>query len=1249
MQVNRANSADIAHRLNNKKFNVRTNMKKLIPIALSAFSALVLTACGGGSSSTVSQTPTGFSVEGGIAQKGPLLKGSRITVAELNPLNYMPSGVSYDLLTTDNMGGFSSSGINFTRQHIQTFAQGYYLNEITGEQASDSVLLQAQGDLTTDRLVNVNLLTTLAGPRTVALVTDSTNAYKLSTYRNFAKSRTQAQKEVLAAFRIYNGADMMSGDTSTTTVTIPNNFSELDIAKDATPNKVLIALSAVVMNIGVNGVGVSQFIANFQLDLKDDGLINGTAGSSALQSQINTASKAVNMSTVAANLTSFYASSINLNALLSTSTFTAAQLTPWVDSSGGTDLVVDGFKAASTTATANVVSKSSKAYVAGSDDDGQCFSVGTLTNVVTNATGATSGVTGALYVGDTAATATLATTPVLVAKGRSVVLGLTAGAAGTYSGYIQRTPAASGACNATSTGTVTRVFKYTITTSGSTAPTVSGVPTGVAAAAGSGQATVTFTAPISTGGSAIQSYTAACQIGTNSATNVTATGTTTSIVVSGLTNGSAYSCSVKATNGIGDSAFSSGVTVTPAAAVTVTVPGAPSIGTAVAGAAQAAVAFTAPASNGGATISSYTASCVTGNSAAVTANGPSSPITVTSLTNGSEYSCSVTATNSAGTGTASAAVKVIPVASTSGKPSAPTISSIVPGSSGLIINFAAASSGTAATSYYATCTPTGGTAVKSASFAASPIVIGTLTNSLAYSCTVTATNSAGDGTASTPTPGTPAASTVTMVAPAIKGILPGDSRISVQFNFIGGKVTELTSATDTPAAWYNALCTSSDGGVSNTSWGSAEYSSGASSKPMANVTNPLVVSGLTNGKTYSCVVMSGVYANSVATLQATSSASATAMPNAGPSNAAGVLSATANTTHITTYPTYASYCDYTNQIAIDTGAVPTITYSTSDTSTTTGTSQAAFTCTGTTTRTLTGNALPDHRSSEFFTNGLSGYTGSPYFSGNPNKIGTKVVSKAMPYSGTISAAYTMGSNGYDTAGCYAYTSALSPSQNANNTFTNTAGIYRCKFVSYNYANNSVLLEPGTAETYTGTTNTYKVAGKNLYQDVGLDPSNAHNQPTISGSTTSMYGNYHYHGIPEGHVARIGKGNSTMTLVAFAADGFPIYARYGYSTRTSATGGVKVMKSNYRLRTTAELTAAGYNDRPSTAIAPLGTFEQDWTFDATAGGDLDACNGRYGVTPESPTTPVYHYFLTDSYPFVQRCVFGQSPASWANGN
>jgi titin len=720
-------------------------------------------------------------------------------------------------------------------------------------------------------------------------------------------------------------------------------------------------------------------------------------------------------------------------------------------------------------------------------------------------------------------------------------------------------------------------------------------------------------------------------------TTKTGNGTTSPITVSSLTNSKAYSCTVKATNAKGSSVASGAVSVTPKS-TTITVPGAPTIGAATVGNAQITVAFTASTSGG--TAATFTATCGT-----KTASGTASPLVVTGLTNGTAYTCTVTATNTSGTSVASGAVSVTPESTTITVPGAPTISKVDGATGGVLIYFSAASSGGTPSYYKAACTASGTTtAISSNNFSASPIWLSGLTSGIAYSCTVLAGNSSGVSSSSTAVTGTPTTASNALVTPSVKGVLPGDGRISVQFNYIGGKVTtQITASTYTPASGYIAVCTSSDGGVSNTSLGSAEYSAGK-----ANVTNPLVVSGLTNGKTYTCSVGGYILVSSKYYLAA-STASSSTIPNAGPSNATGVLASTANTSHITTYPAYSSYCGYTNQTATGTGAVPRITYSTSSTATTTGTSTAAFTCTSTTTRTLTGNALPDHLASEFFTNGLSPYTGNPYFSGNPNKIGTSSISKAMPYSGTISTKYTMGASGYDTSSCYSYTTASSPS-NTNATFT-SGSTYRCKFVSYNYANNSVLIEPGTAETYTGTSNTiYKVVGKNLYQDVGLDPSNAHNQPTMSGDSMLMYGNYHYHGVPEGHVARIGKGNSTMTLVAFAADGFPIYARYGYSTRTSSTSGVKVMKSNYRLRTAAELITAGYTDRPSTALAPYGTFEQDWVFDAaTAGGDLDACNGRYGVTPESPNTAVYHYFITDSYPFVQRCVFGQNPASWANRN
>jgi hypothetical protein len=88
------------------------------------------------------------------------------------------------------------------------------------------------------------------------------------------------------------------------------------------------------------------------------------------------------------------------------------------------------------------------------------------------------------------------------------------------------------------------------------------------------------------------------------------------------------------------------------------VPGAPIIGTATGGVAQATVTFNPPKVNGGPAPSSYTVTAhdsTNGSNGGQTATGTASPITVTGLTNDDSYTFTVTATNAAGTGSASAA------------------------------------------------------------------------------------------------------------------------------------------------------------------------------------------------------------------------------------------------------------------------------------------------------------------------------------------------------------------------------------------------------------------------------------------------------------------------------------------------------------------------------------------------------------------------------------------------------------------
>lgn len=82
--------------------------------------------------------------------------------------------------------------------------------------------------------------------------------------------------------------------------------------------------------------------------------------------------------------------------------------------------------------------------------------------------------------------------------------------------------------------------------------TVPGAPTiGTASVASPTSASVAFTAPASNGGSAITGYTV-----TSSPGNITATGASSPIVVTGLTEDQAYTFTVTATNLIGTSAAS---------------------------------------------------------------------------------------------------------------------------------------------------------------------------------------------------------------------------------------------------------------------------------------------------------------------------------------------------------------------------------------------------------------------------------------------------------------------------------------------------------------------------------------------------------------------------------------------------------------------------------------------------------------------------------------------------------------------
>lgn len=193
------------------------------------------------------------------------------------------------------------------------------------------------------------------------------------------------------------------------------------------------------------------------------------------------------------------------------------------------------------------------------------------------------------------------------------------------------------------------------------------------------------------------------------------------------------------------------------------------------------------------------------------------------------------------------------------------------------------------------------------------------------------------------------------------------------------------------------------------------------------------------------------------------------------------------------------------------------------------------------------------------------------------------------------------------------------------------------FPAYEFgvALNGVKLEPTAAEFFGGR-------GRNMNSEwafealstavnLGDDCNNAHVQPT---------GEYHYHGTPWEYIKSVDK--NSMSQVGWAADGFPIYYKYGYKDPTDTNSEIVSLVSSYQLRK-GERSGNG-------TTAPNGTYDGTYVrdFEFIEGlGDLDMANGRFGSTPEFPNG-TYYYVITDDFPSLPRYFVGTPSKDFAVG-
>lgn len=316
-----------------------------------------------------------------------------------------------------------------------------------------------------------------------------------------------------------------------------------------------------------------------------------------------------------------------------------------------------------------------------------------------------------------------------------------------------------------------------------TLPGPPGTPTGVAVSPGNGRVEVSWSPPSNNGGAAISGYVINAYAGpaaSGTPIQVVSTGpSATSGSVSGLTNGQQYTFTVQALNEAGPG--------TPSSAQTLplpTVPSAPTLTGATPGDTHVDLTWTAPSSDGGASISGYVinaypGSTVSGTPIQISTSPSATSASVPNLTNGQEYTFTVQAVNMDGAGTASTPKSATPEA----LPAAPTLTSVTAGSRQVQLTWTTPTDtgGFPLTGYqidaYPGSSTSGQPTVTTVGLVNNYSVTG-LTNGQEYMFTVQALTSAGAGPPSAPQPATPF---TTPSAPSLTSLSPSGGQMQVSW------------------------------------------------------------------------------------------------------------------------------------------------------------------------------------------------------------------------------------------------------------------------------------------------------------------------------------------------------------------------------------------------------------------------------------------------------------------------------------
>ena len=266
---------------------MKNNLRKTTKKGLAVVSAIVglsvfFAACSSSDEKSVAggvSEDAGFVADvAGVAQKGPFVKGSAVTVRGVDCKTLEFTDQIFEGTIKSDEGDFALDSIVLDSSCAVIEVTGKYLNEVTGKKTKEEVTLRTLTDLKDRESVNVNLLTSLAYERVMHLVKEKN--------KTLAKAKTQAESEVLAAFDIDGEFD---------------EFENLNIFESGDGNAALLAVS-VMMQGDADAAALAKRIDKFDDSFAESGKWKDSETKKAIAEWVAEAAASGELETIRKNI-----------------------------------------------------------------------------------------------------------------------------------------------------------------------------------------------------------------------------------------------------------------------------------------------------------------------------------------------------------------------------------------------------------------------------------------------------------------------------------------------------------------------------------------------------------------------------------------------------------------------------------------------------------------------------------------------------------------------------------------------------------------------------------------------------------------------------------------------------------------------------------------------------------------------------------------------------------------------------------